>query len=333
MKERNIWLDYLKAFAIYLVILGHTINNCISDGYESRICGIIYFIHIPMFLVISGMLAKDKPMNGVFWKGILLRFMIPYTTWTIILTTFYLGVGHLLHDSFIENIELYFSNWCHSFLWFIKVYVIVIVLWQSLKRLIPWRRFVVGTIVLIGINMIVQQNKALAELASLSLYAYTLFGLGAWLKKYSYKLKPVHIFLMLMVFVVCLPLATTSNNYFELSFGKMMVTGHWHVFFVRMIAGVCISMAIICCGKALYPPHLHTLQNIGKRTLQIYMLQSLLVEAALNRILCLPNTFGGYILAFIIAGAMTLLCYIIVEYSNRIKACSILLWGTSKKRK
>lgn len=333
MKQRNLWLDYLKTFAIYLVILGHTINNCMPNGYESRVCGIIYFIHIPLFLVISGMLVKDKPMNGGFWKGLLLRFMIPYTMWTIILTTFYLGVGHLLYDSFTGNLVVYFSNWCHSFLWFIKVYVIVIVLWQSLKRLIPWKRVAVGTIILIGFNLIVQQNKALAELASLSLYAYPMLGAGVLLKNYLCILKPVHILVMLLIFVACLPLATVSNNYFELSFGNMMATGNWYVFFVRMIAGVCISLVAIYCGRVLYPPHLQMLQNIGKRTLQIYMLQSLVVEAALNRIVCLPNTFGGYISAFVIAAFMTLLCSIIVGYTKRIKACNFLLWGTSKDRK
>lgn len=63
------------------------------------------------------------------------------------------------------------------------------------------------------------------------------------------------------------------------------------------------------------------------------MLQSLVVEAALNRIVCLPNTFGGYISAFVIAAFMTLLCSIIVGYTKRIKACNFLLWGTSKDRK
>ncbi len=35
-------------------------------------------------------------------------------------------------------------------------------------------------------------------------------------------------------------------------------------------------------------------QNIGQNTLSIYMLQSLLVEAALNRFVQLPNNHIGY---------------------------------------
>lgn len=77
MKQRNPWLDTLKAFAIYLVILGHIINNCIINGYESRLCGILYFTHVPLFLVISGMLVKDKPINTNFLLNLLLRFVVP----------------------------------------------------------------------------------------------------------------------------------------------------------------------------------------------------------------------------------------------------------------
>lgn len=59
-KQRNPWLDNLKAFAIYLVIVGHVLSNCMQNGGGNRVNSIIYFIHIPLFLVISGLLVKDK---------------------------------------------------------------------------------------------------------------------------------------------------------------------------------------------------------------------------------------------------------------------------------
>lgn len=200
MKQRNPWLDDLKAFAIYLVILGHIINNCIINGYESRICGILYFTHIPLFLVISGMLVKDKPINTKFLQNLLLRFVVPYTVWSVILTTFYLGRKHLFYDSLTSNVIVYYNNWCHSFLWFIKVYLIVFVLWQILKKSTIQKRFIIGTFILVIFNLITQENKILAELASLSLYAYTLFGAGALLKNYSYKLTTIHMFILLIFF-------------------------------------------------------------------------------------------------------------------------------------
>lgn len=31
-RQRNPWLDHLKAFAIYLVIVGHVLSNCMQNG-------------------------------------------------------------------------------------------------------------------------------------------------------------------------------------------------------------------------------------------------------------------------------------------------------------
>ena len=65
---RSSWMDLLKAFAIYLVILGHIINNCIKGGYYHPLIGVIYTIHIPLFLMISGYFVKDKvsSINSIY---------------------------------------------------------------------------------------------------------------------------------------------------------------------------------------------------------------------------------------------------------------------------
>lgn len=47
MRERKYWIDYLKAIAIYLVILGH-----LPD--ELHIKWGIYLFHMPLFFIISG---------------------------------------------------------------------------------------------------------------------------------------------------------------------------------------------------------------------------------------------------------------------------------------
>lgn len=300
-------------------------------GGANRINSIIYFIHIPLFLVISGLLGKDKSIDKNFWLGLLKRFVIPYTIWTGILTTFYQGFGHLLHDGFWVNLEVYFSNWCHSFLWFIKAYLVTYILWQTLQYFKhPCYRLLVGTIILVLINLFVQGNKPLAEIASLSLYSYTLFGVGTWVKKYINKVSIYSIVMLIICFLSCLPFATSQNNYFECSFSHMLQYGDWHIFIIRLVAGVCISIALIRVGsnKQLGSfVYNHIIQGVGRRTLQIYMLQSLLVEAALNRVIRLNNDFMGIATSFVVAIVMTLLCYIIIEITMKINLCRTLLWG------
>ena len=329
--QRNPWIDILKAFAIYLVIVGHVLSNCMQNGGGNRVNSIIYFIHIPLFLVISGLLVKDKSIDKNLWLGLLKRFVIPYTIWTGILTTFYQGFGHLLHDGFWVNLEVYYSNWFHSFLWFIKAYLVTYIMWQALQYFKhPCCRLLVGSIILVLINLIAQGNKPLAEIASLSLYSYTLFGAGTWVKKYINKINIYIIVMLLICFLLCLPFATSQNNYFECSFSHMLQYGDWHIFIIRLVAGICISIALIWVGhnrqfgRSFYS---HIIQGIGKRTLQIYMLQSLLVEAALNRVIKLNNDFMGIATSFAVAIVMTLLCYIIIEITMKNILCRTLLWG------
>ena len=300
-------------------------------GGANKINSIIYFVHIPLFLVISGGLVKDKPMCKRFWLGIVKRFVIPYTVWTIILTTFYLGFEHLLHDGIEANVYVYLNNWCHSFLWFIKAYLVTYILWQILQYIKhPCCRLLVGSIILVLINLIAQGNKPLAEIASLSLYSYNLFGAGTWVKKYINKINIYIIVMLLICFLLCLPFATSQNNYFACSFSHMLQYGDWHIFIIRLVAGICISIALIWVGhnrqfgRSFYS---HIIQGIGKRTLQIYMLQSLLVEAALNRVIRLNNDLMGNATSFAVAIVMTLLCYIIIEITMKNNLCRTLLWG------
>ena len=56
------WINYLKAFAAILVVVGHAIsfqftNSDIPIGIEI-IENVIYAVHVPLFFVIAGYLCK-----------------------------------------------------------------------------------------------------------------------------------------------------------------------------------------------------------------------------------------------------------------------------------
>ncbi len=286
-------------------------------------------------MVLSGLLVKDKPIDKKFWRTLLRRFVLPYTVWTVVLTTFYQGAGHLLHDGIKANAEIYLSNWGHSFLWFIKAYLVTYILWQVLQKLSCWWRLIAGTVILFVINLLVQNSKLLAEVASLSLYTYTLFGVGACAKRYMDKINSYAIVALIVCFLLCLPFATPSNSYFECSFSHMLQFGDWYIFLIRMIAGASISMALIGCGHICREKETSSricgmIQGVGQRTLQIYMLQSLLVEGALNRVIRLNDDAFGMTATWGVALMMTLLCYAIIQYTSKIKLCRIFLWGTDR---
>lgn len=59
---RDTYLDSCKATLIFLVVLGHFLERMIGwkDPIDHVLLGTIYFIHMPAFIFVSGLLYKDK---------------------------------------------------------------------------------------------------------------------------------------------------------------------------------------------------------------------------------------------------------------------------------
>lgn len=76
-KERVIWIDIAKVIGIYLVILGHVVNN--AKPIESDIFTLIYSFHMPFFFFISGYLFRIKESQyGQFVWNKTKSIIVPY---------------------------------------------------------------------------------------------------------------------------------------------------------------------------------------------------------------------------------------------------------------
>lgn len=77
---RDTYLDSCKATLIFLVVLGHFLERMIgwNDPINHAMLGTIYFIHMPAFIFISGMLFNDKKWlkNILFFISLYLPFQI-----------------------------------------------------------------------------------------------------------------------------------------------------------------------------------------------------------------------------------------------------------------
>lgn len=56
--NRILSLDYMKALAIFFVVLGHLIDGVDSETNPFRI--FIYSLHMPLFFIVSGFLSSKK---------------------------------------------------------------------------------------------------------------------------------------------------------------------------------------------------------------------------------------------------------------------------------
>ena len=104
MKERKVYLDYLKAFSILLIILGHCLNyyhkNFTAFGQVGQVVLIlIYAVHIPTFFTVAGFLCHRQPLNAYFRKKFF-RVLLPFFVFSALKIVYNnLISGAFLHEA------------------------------------------------------------------------------------------------------------------------------------------------------------------------------------------------------------------------------------------
>lgn len=76
---RNSFLDTCKAVLIFLVVFGHFLEYLVGWSFpNSVLLGSIYFVHMPAFVFISGVLFKDNNLlkNSLFFLALYVPFQI-----------------------------------------------------------------------------------------------------------------------------------------------------------------------------------------------------------------------------------------------------------------
>ncbi len=95
MEKRYLFIDQLRALAIYLIIFGHNDYNSYFGEYLSS-------FRLPLFFIISGMVARSKEKVSLvdFLKKYSKRLLVPYFAISILLYGFWLFIGrHYGHSA------------------------------------------------------------------------------------------------------------------------------------------------------------------------------------------------------------------------------------------
>lgn len=119
MKKRILYIDYMKAIAIILVIIGHV--NFANDGVKAW----IYAFHMPAFFFCSGLVLTNGKTTDPLecMRNKFKRLMIPYFLWALLFAKF--SIKSLL-------LIIYGSYWsisrsgALSSLWFLPVIFIAL---------------------------------------------------------------------------------------------------------------------------------------------------------------------------------------------------------------
>ena len=283
MVKRNQTFDIIKAFAIWLVVLGHCIQYLSGwDYWNNRLFQFIYSFHMPLFFMVSGFFFASS-VNLTFKQFFLkksLTLLLPCFVCGIIISIFsYTDTIHLLINIIVPE---------HWPFWFLKGLFIVQVVAYMCMRLAKH----------IGRN----GKNVFFWAAILSLIVYFLpymsiarvmipvFWIGSLVRRYYDCFVKYHLQIFvfsLVLFIILFHFWNAMSMYY---YARASVTVYHVIFgrngytvltlvrlFYRILIGVAGSLAVVAIFHS-FRRTFSMVSKIGSATAGIYILQTFVLE-------------------------------------------------------
>ena len=311
--SRVLFFDATKLLAISLVLYGHCIQHLMS-GSELENYGylIIYSFHMPLFMMLSGYFSHSamslSASQFIIKKA--RQLLLPYLTWggVIILT-------RILID---EQISV--STIVRDDLWFLKsLFLCMLLTYIAMSCNKRYRPIVlVLFVILTQVSLFRMKDMFVPFLAG-----YYLKNFWDYVDGY----RPI-LFCCFMALFVTLGLIYINPSFFEVQ--RDSILEYTIKQLSVLVIGICGSMAVILMMSSLSNRIPQRICNLGKYTLGIYLIQSVLLETIISHFISSieMNRIFVYMAIFPIICLMiiSLSVYIVrIIESNRILA--LLMFG------
>ena len=329
--------DLLRLYAIFLVLWGHTIQYFLSSVYyEEPVYRFIYSFHMPLFMMISGFFSISSfSLNIVqFVKKKSLQLLLPSFSWGVIL-----WIWHTCY-SFCQNGVLCF-DFCHL------MQIILFEFW-FLKSC-----FLCYLLAFCGINYIRGQYAwgLLTLLISQFIpffqmwIMYPCFVLGFILKKNAVFLSHIRKYNMLYAFLFIIMHCFWNRSFWIYDYSLYdVITGLvnsnfsplylWGYRIYRLGIGVVGCFFFIGLFLKIQNNFNNIFVNwgcvIGRYTLEIYVLQLIIIESILSCYLNFDNQnfyFYNFIIAPLISFSFLVLSIGVIKIIRKSFILGFLLFG------
>ena len=153
---RQDWLDYLKAYAIIMVVLGHSVHyyGIVNlNSIEILLYSIVTTVHVPLFFVCSGYLCKKQPLN-TYYKKKIFRIIIPFITFVIFKLIYGIFISSEFTHSKSVSGQIINAFMTGSLYWFIYAIFIMYIIAPFFWRGDVKRRLYVTFFILFIVNTV-----------------------------------------------------------------------------------------------------------------------------------------------------------------------------------
>ena len=335
--NRIVELDNLKAFAIFCVVLGHTIQHFDRTGTMDEVYSVIYSFHMPLFMTISGFFIS-KLFTMRIDKVIIRKsrqLLLPVLTFSILayLLSILTPINLIGSHTYIEYV--FGGN-----MWFLK-YLFACIIFACVSKLI-FRNTLLAAL-LPAIVMLSVSRVGLVRIYPFLWFGFCLHHYKCLIDKHAKTLLGVS-FIVFVVLLLFWKMEYHYPNYRWITI-KHGVTFDWFSLYVvvyRLLIGATGSLFFIILFKQISLMSKESncsfqivnkiASSIGKRTLGIYCLQIYLLEDIADYFPALP--FDGIALVvcvLAIAVIELLLCASITALLEKNKYTALFFLGQKKR--
>lgn len=226
MKKRNINLDLVKCIAVFSVISVHFfLNNGFylvpvigEKMYISVFFRTLFMICVPLFMVATGYLMKDKKLSKKYYWGIS-RVLIIYTLTAILYFIYNKYMGYIVFD--IKEIIKRFLKFDVGYSWYVEMYIglfllipFINLIYNNLKDKKEKKILIITMLFLTAFQGLFNIREIIIPTWWTKLYPITYYFIGCYLKEYKISInKIVNILLLLVVlFISSFVNIKLSNN-------------------------------------------------------------------------------------------------------------------------
>lgn len=332
--SRSNFVDFIKGYAILLVVLGHSIQYGNGTDYvlgglffDNIIFKIIYSFHMPLFMLISGYLFYFSLTKKNIIELIIARFkslIVPIISWGVIINLI------LLYYNRNFDIYQFYSIW---FLWAILFNSLLIIVINKF-----FKDNIMIYIFILIIMFIIPDNFNLG----LYKYMYPYFLLGYLFNKTLITKKIDINKVIIFSFILYVPLMFFWNklSYIYVSginvFGELSIGNQVLIDIYRWVVGGIGSILFIALLKKIYNKNMFGeriskfFEKAGKNSLGIYIISSYIFIYFFPKYIYsikIDNIIINAIYILLITIAMLTSSYFITLLISKVKILNILLLG------
>jgi fucose 4-O-acetylase-like acetyltransferase len=335
MESKRIgYIDLIKTFTIFCVLWGHCIqqlDNNLIPPWKNPVISYIYSFHMPLFYLLSGFFFKSSLKYGL--KDFLVRkgvqLILPYLVWCVLRGALLLVYSVIVKGNTLtlpQSVKTVF----YGHFWFLRELFISYCIAYAGYRI--FRKGFTAAILCICFTLF-------APLMSSQSFYLPIFFAGIFIKEYYTFFKRHAVFILAVssvLFGVCLPywkgeyygvfLKLYSWRTFEFNFSNAVKC------VCRIITGISGSIFFLALFNKIYKENVISkyFGKYGKYTLEIYILQVIIIETVITRVIDFPNiNIWVYSLAVtpVISVFVFALCIVIIRIIERNRIANLILFG------